>query len=183
MKNIKMNRRVLRLIAMAIVLIVASGYKFFAGSKAELTTKNAEGELKGPYKVERVVDGDTYIINIEGKQEKIRALGIDTPESVAVDENAYKNCPEGEEASRYVDELIGGKNVIIEYDARERDRFGRTLAYIYIDGNQLEEILLTKGYARTMTIPPNIRYADKYKRMQKEARDNKEGFWVSNPYK
>lgn len=150
---------------------------------AELTRDNAINKTYGPYVVSRVVDGDTYIINLNGRDEKVRLIGVDTPESVARGSNAEKNCEEGKTASNYVKQLIERESVYLEYDTQERDRYGRILAYVYLnDGTQLEEVLLNRGYARVMTISPNVAYADRYVELQKKARKNNTGFWESNPW-
>lgn len=149
----------------------------------QLSIENAINTVNGPYKVERVVDGDTYIINIDGKgSTKVRLIGVDTPESVARGSKASANCEEGKRASFYVKQLIEGNNVFLEYDVTREDRYGRTLAYVYIDGYQLEKTLLEKGYARTMTIPPNIQYADIYTTLQSSAKEKSVGFWKTNPW-
>lgn len=152
-------------------------------SDYNLTLNKSINDVRGGYKVTRVIDGDTYIINIDGVDKTVRLIGVDTPESVAKGEKAYKNCPEGKEASRYIKNLIGGNEVYLEYDVSRTDKYGRVLAYVYYDGVQIEEILLKKGYARTLTIPPNVQYANEYSRLQQIAIDNNMGFWSSNPYK
>ena len=134
---------------------------------------------KGPYEVIRVVDGDTMVINIEGSETKVRLIGVDTPESVATGDNEYKNCEEGKVASDYTKSLIEGQKVYIEYDLNPNDDYGRTLAYVYMsDGSMLNKVLLEKGYARMMTIQPNVRYVDDFLTIQKQAQENGVGFWT-----
>ena len=134
--------------------------------------------LSGPYNVVRVVDGDTFVINKDGEEIKVRMIGVDTPESVATGKNAYKNCDEGKEASNYTKSLIEGKSVYLETDVGPTDNYRRTLAYVYLeDGTMLNDHLLEKGYARMMTIQPNVKYVDMFEKTQKEARKNKVGFW------
>lgn len=132
----------------------------------------------GPYKIIRVVDGDTFMADIDGVETKVRLIGVDTPESVATGDNAYKNCEEGKTASNFTKELIEGKEVYIEYDIDPNDDYGRTLAYVYLsDGSMLNKTLLEKGYARMMTIQPNVKYVDDFIAIQTQARENKVGFW------
>ena len=139
---------------------------------------NIPDSAKGPYEVVRVVDGDTMMINIEGTETKVRLIGVDTPESVATGENEYKNCVEGKEASNYTKGLVEGKKVYIEYDVDPDDDYGRVLAYVYMsDGSMLNKVLLEKGYARMMTIQPNVRYVDDFLAIQTQARESKTGFW------
>lgn len=132
----------------------------------------------GPYEVVRVVDGDTFIANVNGVETKFRLIGVDTPESVATGDNAYKNCEEGKTASNFTKNTIEGKSVLIEYDVDKDDDYNRKLAYVYLeDGTMLNKLLLEKGYARMMTIQPNVKYVDDFKEIQKTARENKVGFW------
>lgn len=142
------------------------------------TTTNAPENASGPYKVKRVVDGDTFIVDIDGKETKVRLIGVDTPESVATGDNAHKNCEEGKSASNFTKDTIEGKNVYIEYDIDPNDDYGRTLAYVYLqDGRMLNKLLLEMGYARLMTIQPNVKYVDEFTAIQKTARENQIGFW------
>lgn len=139
---------------------------------------NIPDSAKGPYEVVRVVDGDTMMINIEGTETKVRLIGVDTPESVATGENEHKNCEEGKTASNYTKSLIEGNKVYIEYDIDPDDDYGRVLAYVYLpDGSMLNKVLLEKGYARMMTIQPNVRYVDDFLTIQTQARESKVGFW------
>lgn len=135
-------------------------------------------DVHGPYNVVRVVDGDTFVANIDGVETKVRLIGVDTPESVATGKNAYKNCEEGKEASDYTKSLIENKSIMIEYDVDKDDNYNRMLAYVYLeDGTMLNKLLLEKGYARMMTIQPNVKYVDDFKEIQKNARENEVGFW------
>lgn len=154
-----------------------------AATGGRLTKDNAINEIYGPYKVERVVDGDTFVMQVDGVSYKVRMIGVDTPESVARGSRAEDNCEEGKIASDYLKDLIEGKRVYIEYDVAPEDRYGRILAYAYLeDGRQIEEILLSKGYARVMTISPNVAYASIYSSIQENARNRNAGFWQSDPW-
>lgn len=127
------------------------------------------------YKVVRVVDGDTIVVNFNGKEEKVRFIGVDTPESVHPDKS--KNTEEGVRASEYTKERLLNKNVKLEFDVQERDKYGRLLAYVYIEGNMYNKELLEKGYAKVATYPPNVKYVDEFKELQKNARVEKMGIW------
>jgi len=107
--------------------------------------------------------------------EVIRAIGIDAPESVHPD--MEKNTPEGEQAALWLKQYMAGKRVTLEYDQELNDRFGRTLAYVYVDGLMLEDVLLTTGLARTLTMEPNTRYQHHFELLEKEAREGGSGFW------
>ena len=127
------------------------------------------------YKVLKVVDGDTIKIKYNGKTEKVRLIGIDTPESVSP--NKSKNCEEGKIASNFTKNYLEGKNIKIEFDVQQRDKYNRLLAYIYIDNQMYNEILLKEGYAKLDTVPPNIKYVNDFKKLQEKARKNKKEFW------
>lgn len=137
--------------------------------------------LNGPFSVDYVVDGDTlYIINAEGDPEKIRMIGVDTPESVHQDES--RNVEEGKVASKYTnDTLTAAGSVYLAYDIEHYDDYGRTLAYVYIatDGGytMMQDLLLYEGMARTMTIQPNSSFADHFAAVQRDAQANERGFW------
>lgn len=131
---------------------------------------------EGMYIVTSVVDGDTFKINYKGKEEKVRLIGVDTPESVHP--NSSKNSEYGKIASNYTKDLIERKNIKLEFDVSQTDKYGRLLAYVYLEnGEMLNEKLIKIGYAQVATYAPNVKYADKFKDLQEEARKNKVGFW------
>lgn len=133
--------------------------------------------LFGPYPVKRVVDGDTVVIEIDGKETNVRLVGIDTPESVNFDK--AKNTPEGTVASDFTKELLEGKEVYLEYDIDQFDDYSRTLAYVYLDDKttMVQDKLIEAGMATVMTIQPNSKYADRFYDLQTKARENLTGFW------
>lgn len=126
-------------------------------------------------KVIRVVDGDTIIIDYNGKEERVRLIGVDTPESVHPNES--KNTEDGIKTSDYTKQRLSGKTVELELDVSQRDKYGRILAYVYIDGQMYNKELLKIGYAKLATYPPNVKYVDEFTELQKEARENKVGLW------
>ncbi len=117
-------------------------------------------KTKNEYKVLRVVDGDTIVIDYNGIEEKVRMIGIDTPESVHPD--AQKNTTEGKTASEYTKMMLEGKNITLELDVQERDMYGRLLAYVYLNGVMFNKTLLENGYAEVSTYPPNVKYVDDF---------------------
>lgn len=139
--------------------------------------------------VVRVVDGDTLVTsNASGQEQKIRLIGVNTPESVSSDES--KNCEEGEEASAYTKSVLTpGKTVYLEYDAGRTDKYGRTLAYVWLDNStnttslyelsnhMFNAMLLATGYANTMEIEPNVKYALSFDLTKQQAENNQVGFW------
>jgi len=130
----------------------------------------------GEATVTRVVDGDTVHVAIDGADETVRYIGIDTPESVKP--NTPVQCF-AKAASAANERLVDGRRVRIVYDAERRDRYGRLLAYVYRadDGAFVNAALVREGYARTMTIPPNVRFADRFSTLARAAREERRGLW------
>lgn len=121
--------------------------------------------------VERVVDGDT--IKLVGG-ERVRYIGVDTPET----KHPYKKVQYfGKEASAFNKKLVEGKKVRLEYDVEKKDKYGRLLAYVYVDDIFVNAELVKQGYAQVMTIPPNVRYAEYFRKLQNQAREEKKGLW------
>lgn len=133
------------------------------------------------YKVISVTDGDTFKIDYNGEEKKVRLIGVDTPESVSP--NKEKNNNYGKEASNYTKERLEGKIVSIEFDVQETDKYGRILAYVYLeDGTMYNKELLKKGYAQVATYPPNVKYVEEFKEIQKQAIENSVGFWSEDVF-
>lgn len=146
------------------------------------TSIQTDQAIDGEYEVVSVTDGDTFEINYNGTKTKVRLIGVDTPESVHP--NSKKNNEYGEEASKYTKSLLEGKTVKLEFDVSPKDKYGRLLAYVYLeDGEMLNEKLLKEGYAQVATYPPNVKYVENFKELQKEARENRVGFWSKNVFK
>jgi endonuclease YncB( thermonuclease family) len=127
-------------------------------------------------KVQRVVDGDTFVAVVGGRRERVRVIGVDTPESV--DPNRPDE-PYGEEASDFAKHYLDGETVRLAGDAEPRDRYGRMLAYVWLrDGTFWNALLVAEGYAQQLTIPPNVTYAPLFRRLVAEARRNDRGLWA-----
>jgi micrococcal nuclease len=127
-------------------------------------------------KVQRVSDGDTFIATVKGRRERVRVIGVDTPESV--DPNRPDE-PYGQEASDFAEHYLDGETVRLAGDAEPRDRFGRMLAYVWLeDGTFWNALLVAEGYAQQLTIPPNVTYADLFRRLAGEARQRDRGLWA-----
>lgn len=103
----------------------------------------------GYYKVLRVVDGDTIDIAYKGKKERIRMLCVDTPESVHPDSS--RNTPMGEKASDYTKHRLSGKYIGLEFQDRRRGRYGRLLAYVFIEGKNYNLELVRRGLSKYYT--------------------------------
>jgi endonuclease YncB( thermonuclease family) len=127
-------------------------------------------------KVQRVVDGDTFVATVGGRRERVRVIGVDTPESV--DPNRPDE-PFGKEASDFAKHYLDGETVRLAGDAEPRDRYGRILAYVWLrDGTFWNALLAAEGYAQQLTIPPNVTYAPLFRRLVAEARRNDRGLWA-----
>ncbi len=126
--------------------------------------------------VKHIIDGDTIVVDYNGRTEKVRLIGINTPE---IHHPTKGVEPYGYEAKRFVEGILKpGDTVKLEFDVQLRDRYGRLLAYMYLaDGRFLNALLLENGYAQVMTIPPNVRYQEEFLKLQRDARENKRGLW------
>lgn len=127
--------------------------------------------------VTRVVDGDTVVIRINGTDEKVRLIGVDTPETK--DPRKPVQCF-GEEASAFTTSVLSpGTRVRLERDVEERDRYDRILAYVYRLDDDLfvNRELVAKGYAVPLTIAPNVTYAEEFTALSAAARDSGLGLW------
>ena len=123
------------------------------------------------------IDGDTARFIIDGKEEKVRFLGIDTPEYT----NMYEEF--GKEASEYTCEALkNAKNIYIEYDINSDryDKYNRVLGWIIVDNNNLSELLLSKGYAEVKYIYGNYKYVDDLCKAQNNAYKDRLGIWNNN---
>ena len=138
-------------------------------------------------RVTRVVDGDTIEVEIlaseegpgagnavVGYQYDVRLLGIDTPESVKP--GSPVECF-GKEASAAAKAFLEGQTVRLVKDIEEEDRFGRILRYVYVGDELANARLVINGYASVFTYPPNVRHADLFVQLQREARENDRGLW------
>jgi endonuclease YncB( thermonuclease family) len=128
------------------------------------------------YSVVSVVDGDTVKVSINGTTETLRLIGLDTPETV--DPRKTVQCF-GKEASNKAKELLTGKKVRIEKDATQgdKDKYGRTLAYIYVGDIFYNKYMIEQGYAHEYTYNTPYKYQAEFKLAQKTAETNKAGLW------
>ena len=129
--------------------------------------------------VVEVVDGDTIKVRMKGKTETVRFLLVDTPETKHPRMGVQ---PYGPEASRFTKSLLSGKTVELEKDVQERDKYGRLLMYVYVDGKSVQKELLKKGLARVAVYPPNVKYVDEYRKIEREARRKGVGIWSIENY-
>jgi len=129
------------------------------------------------YLIKKFVDGDTFWIDDSTATGiKVRLIGMDTPESRNT--RNKKKHPMGKEVADYVKQILTDQRVRLELDVQHRDRYGRILAYVFLeDGTHLNAHLLEKGYALLMTVPPNVKYADEFYALQVKAREAELGVW------
>ena len=177
---------VLLLLVLALVVVAGcegdvegGGAKAPAGlatTKAERASWPDPPKDAVPVRVQRVTDGDTFVATVKGRRERIRIIGVDTPESV---DPRRPDEPFGEEASNFAKHHLDGATVRLAGDAEPRDRYGRMLAYVWLkDGTFWNALLAAEGYAQQLTIPPNVTYADLFRRLVGEARRESRGLWA-----
>lgn len=144
-------------------------------SNLDITKSNTVGSsLSGYYEVISVTDGDTIRINFKGISTPVRLIGIDTPE---VNHPSEPIQCYGKEASQKLTSLINGKIVKIERDVSETDRYGRILAYIWLNEELINETMVKDGYAFSSAYPPDIKYQSVLDAAEKYARTNELGLW------
>jgi micrococcal nuclease len=141
-----------------------------AGAQAPEATPAA---LHG--QVVRIVDGDTIHVRLGDRIEKVRYIGVNTPE---VHHPRKGEEPGGREALAVNRRLAMGKAVRLELDVQSRDRHGRLLAYVWAGETMINAELVRLGYAQVMTVPPNVRYQDLFLRLQRDARQARRGLWA-----
>lgn len=160
-------RRIIVLLLAALLLIPGGAYA--AKDKTDLI--DAE--------VTRVVDGDTMKVQIGKKEETIRLLLVDTPETKDPNKPVQ---PFGKEATAYAVKNLDGKSVKLELDVSERDRYGRLLVYLWIGDKLFNEMLLKNGLARVAVYQPNVKYVDQFRAVQKTAQKAGINIWSLENY-
>ena len=133
---------------------------------------SAQSTLEGT--VTRIIDGDTIHVRVDGRVEKVRYIGVNTPE---VHHPRKGEEPGGRAAAAVNRDLVTGRRVRLELDAQSRDRYGRLLAYVWVDDTMINAELVRRGFAQVMTIPPNVRHQSLFLKLQREAREARRGFW------
>ena len=130
----------------------------------------------GYYPVTQVIDGDTIEVEHSGKKERIRLIGIDCAE---VPHPKIDPDSDGWRATMFVFELLEkDPQVKLKYDNEREDKYGRTLAYVYLtDERMLNEILMKEGWAKVMRIPPNTKHAEDFAAQEVDAKAARKGLW------
>lgn len=190
------NRGVLIFVTV-VFLLMCAGCSGSSNSSKNTTSKQSnnveqkQATNNAPVKLEKAVvtrhiDGDTVEVKLEdGKKAKVRFIGVNTPESTT------KHEPYGKEASDFTKSQLLGKTVYLEKDAGDTDKYGRLLRYVWLEvpkeineseikSKMFNAILASEGYAQQMTISPNVKYADYFKKFCAEARENNKGLWKIN---
>jgi micrococcal nuclease len=128
--------------------------------------------------VTRVVDGDTVEARIGEEVVDVRLIGIDTPETVKPDTPVQCFGPR---ASDFTHRTLEGRTVRLVFGAERRDVYGRLLAYLYLGRRFFNPILVRRGLARSLTIPPNDRFAALFRRLERRAALAGRGLWGACP--
>jgi len=166
-------------------LVLLGGCTTPPGASAPEAHGVTETPVRGPVTaatVAYVVDGDTVAVTLsDGTEERVRLIGIDTPECSEPTE------PYALEAEAYTRSALDGRTVYLELDAEQRDKYGRLLAYVWTQDPTAPDLsvpdamfnarLLADGYAALLTIPPNVRYADTFVEIERQAREGQTGLW------
>jgi micrococcal nuclease len=154
-----------------IFLVACSG-----ASGQTVPTAGAPGSFAPNATLVKVVDGDTIDVTIDGTKERVRLIGIDTPETKKP--NTPVQCF-GPEASAFTTSLLPkGTPLHLERDVEARDKYGRLLAYAYLaDGTFVNFEIIRRGYAHVLTIPPNVAHADEFVGAARAAHAADAGLW------
>ncbi len=173
-------------LAAVLVLVGLAACGGAGGSAAGTTTSttSAQSSLSGAAAgavanatLRRVIDGDTIEVKVAGSVERVRLIGIDTPETKKPDTPV--ECFGPEASARTSALLPVGAPLRLVRDHEARDRFGRLLAYVQLvpSGEMVETILLREGLAGALTVHPNDTYASRFEALAAQARSAKVGLW------
>lgn len=169
-------------IVLAVLMIASCGAGNPGSQPGSVRTVDGPGltrpaTAEGPYAVDRVVDGDTVRVVVDGESARVRLIGIDAPET------NHPRLPVqcfGYEATQHARDLVGGKDVYLEYDPSQgrQDRFGRELAYVWFDGDRmLNYEMIRDGFGHEYTYSAPYRYRDLFTQAQHEAAASDRGLW------
>ncbi|MEL0537676.1 thermonuclease NucI [Staphylococcus debuckii] len=168
------------ILTVAVIALIVLGFQYFNHSgpfkhSSSQSTHTSMGD-KEKVQVKRVIDGDTFIATDEhGKEIKVRMIGMDTPETVKPNTPVQ---PYGKEASNYSKKTLNHQTVYLEYDKEKEDRYGRSLAYVWLDQDHMyNKELVEKGLAREKYFAPNGKYRDMFKDAQKQAQEKHLNIW------
>lgn len=144
----------------------------------EPSGKAEDGPASAYALVTRVVDGDTIEARIGGRVEDVRYIGVDTPETVKPDTPVQCFGPR---ASAFNHHLVERRRVRLDFGVERRDIYGRLLAYVHLGDRFVNATLVRRGLARSLTIPPNDRFAARFRRLELRAARAGRGLWGACP--
>lgn len=172
---------ILVILIAAIFLAACDELEALNNNEEAKETETDNGYTKVTADFERVVDGDTIIVNLNGEEESIRLLLIDTPESVHPDEPTQ---PYGEESSEFAEEYFDDVDEVeLEIGQEERGKYGRLLAHVFVDDENFNKVMVEKGYARVAFVQePNTKYIDEFNEAEEEAKEDNKKIWSIDDY-
>lgn len=146
---------------------------------ARVSVQSSEAVTSGPYPVSKVVDGDTLWVQRDGKDVKLRLIGIDTPETH--DPRKPVQCF-GEAATTQAQTVLAGRQVLLETDESQGlvDKYGRELVYVWIDGKLFNQQMIEDGFAHEYTYSTPYRYQRQFKEAERVAADAGVGLWATD---
>jgi micrococcal nuclease len=174
----KLNKRTRKRLFKLVVALIITGVAVLVNKSPEPPPEVLSTVSPGYYRVQSFEDGDTITIDMSGKIERIRFIGVDTPETK--DPRKPVQCF-GKAASEFTKNLIGDQPVRLEADglSSNRDRYDRLLRYVYLpDGRLVQAEIIKQGYGFAYTSFPFTK-SDEFKAFQTEARENNRGLWDS----
>lgn len=154
-----------------VLLLISQLFGYDVGGEQTPSDKNWVAEETAL--VLSVIDGDTIKVQLNGVEETVRYIGMDTPEPYRDSEPACYS----QEASSRNRELVAGREVQLIADIEDRDKYDRLLRYVYVDDVFVNEQLVSEGYATTLTIRPNTRFETQFSDAQTDARSANRGLW------
>ena len=177
-----MVRNKVFILVIAVVALVLGWRNFSAFEPGDVETRiQAIDKNNNTYQVVRVIDGDTIKIEYEGKIESVRFIGVNTPE---IDQPEKEIESYGQVAAAFTRKLLSGKRVQMIFDTSQRDKYGRLLGYVYTsDGTFVNALLVKKGYAQVMTVPPDVTFQALFVELQRQARKERKGLWGIEKYR
>jgi micrococcal nuclease len=173
-----------RLIGIVLVLaLAAAAVLVVALLSGPAPSAPATSPVEGvPATVERVTDGDTIVVIVDGRRERVRYIGLDAPEVANAEEGTPAECG-GDEARSANARLVVGNEVVLERDDSERDRFGRLLRHVWLEANDgwrlVGERLVEDGMVEARSYPPDTAHDGQLDRAERRARDAGLGIWGS----
>lgn len=178
-----------------LIALLVLAFGFFLYANEPILHQSEKGKITIPFGrsydyndilVKRAVDGDTLVLE---SGERVRLIGIDTPE-MHESSKLYRDSQRskqdvktikemGRRAYEFTKNLVEGKRVRLEFDVEKYDKYDRLLVYVYLkDGTFVNAEIIKQGYASLMTFPPNVKYADLFRQLYREAYENKRGLWA-----